>query len=280
MKLDALKTIAELESFLAGSQSVAFIVASTKDERYKFVADMLTKFSYFRLKRYEKSVVIRFLVKVSGYSRQQITRMIGCYRKHGTVVRRQKTANGFERRYTNDDIRLLAELDKRHDTPNGLRIKKLCERAYHKFGDQDYVRLSNISVSHIYNLRKSSGYGKVRRHFDKTKGRKGEYIGERRKPRTNGRPGFIRIDTVHQGDLDGCKGVYHINAVDEVTQYEVVVSVEKISEAYLLPALQILLDAFPFKIMNFHSDNGSEYINKMVANLLNKLKIGIVHKIS
>jgi hypothetical protein len=50
----------------------------------------------------------------------------------------------------------------------------------------------------------------------------------------NGKPGYIRIDTVHQGDLDGCKGVYHINAVDEVTQIEIVVSVEKISEQYFM----------------------------------------------
>jgi transposase InsO family protein len=35
----------------------------------------------------------------------------------------------------------------------------------------------------------------------------------------------------------------------------------------------ILLDAFPFVIKGFHSDNGSEYINKRVAKLLEKLLI-------
>jgi len=152
-------------------------------------------------------------------------------------------------------------------------IKKLCERAYHEFAEIAYERLSKISVSHIYNLRHSSGYKKYRYHYEKTKSPKGMHIGERRKPQSNGEPGYIRIDTVHQGDLDGEKGIYHINAVDEVTQFEVVVSVEKISEAYLIPALKILLAAFPFIIINFHSDNGSEYVNKVVAKLLNKLKI-------
>ena len=66
-------------------------------------------------------------------------------------------------------------------------------------------------------------------------------------------PGYIRIDTVHQGDQDKQKGVYHINAVDEVTQFEVICSVEKISEVYLLPVLEELLDTFPFVIINFHS---------------------------
>jgi len=136
-----------------------------------------------------------------------------------------------------------------------------------------YLRLAAISVAHIYNLRQSSDYKKVRVHYEKTKSRKGVQIGERRKPQANGSPGYIRIDTVHQGDCDGMKGVYHINAVDEVTQFEIVVSVEQISEAYLEPALKLLLEAFPFKIINFHSDNGSEYINKTVAKLLNKLTI-------
>ena len=112
-----------------------------------------------------------------------------------------------------------------------------------------------------------------RQHYEKTKANKGVHIGERRKPQSNGQAGYIRIDTVHQGDFDGCKGVYHINAVDEVTQFEMVMSVEKISENYLIPVLTLLIESFPFKIINFHSDNGSEYINAVVAKLLNKLNI-------
>jgi transposase InsO family protein len=78
---------------------------------------------------------------------------------------------------------------------------------------------------------------------------------------------------VHQGDLEGVKGVYHINAVDEVTQWEVVGAVERISEAWLLPVLQSILAQFPFVILGFHSDNGSEFVNHRVAEMLNKLLI-------
>jgi transposase InsO family protein len=273
MKLDNLKTVAEMEAFLAGNQPIAFTVASSKDERYEFVDGILKRFAYSRLKRREKGIVIKFLRKISGYSRQQLTRMIERHSECGELKRFQKTTNGFEKLYTDEDIRVLAQLDKRHDTPNGFMVKKLCERAFHEFGDLSYVRLSAISIAHIYNLRKSSGYKKIRVRYEKTKSKKGIHIGERRKPIANGNPGYIRIDTVHQGDLDGGKGVYHVNAVDEVTQFEIVVSVEKISEAYLIPALQILIDSFPFKIINFHSDNGGEYINYTVARLLNKLNI-------
>ena len=98
-------------------------------------------------------------------------------------------------------------------------------------------------------------------------------IGIRKKPEPHGKPGYLRVDSVHQGDLDKEKGVYQINLVDEVTQAEVVVTVEGISEHFLQPGLEDAIVQFPFTILNFHSDNGSEYINKTVAKLLNKLII-------
>mgnify|MGYP000636866009 CR=1 FL=1 len=273
MTLDKLSRIEELEAFLKGSQAITFTATANKAERYQVVEALLRRFCYSRLKRQDKGVLIRFLMKITGYSRQQLTRMIQRFIQTGQLKPRQKTLNGFDRVYSAEDVKRLAELDKLHDTPNGLRAKKLCERAYNKFEDQAYKRLANISVSHLYNLRRSSIYHKHRRHFEKTKSHRSISIGERRKPRPQGKPGYIRIDTVHQGDLDRQKGVYHINAVDEVTQFEMVASVEKISEAFLLPVLSLLLDAFPFKIINFHSDNGSEYVNKTVAKLLGKLLI-------
>lgn len=54
------------------------------------------------------------------------------------------------------------------------------------------------------------------------------------------------------------KGVYHINAVDCVTQWELVACCEKISEAFLLPVLKALLEEFPFEILGFHSDKGAK----------------------
>jgi transposase InsO family protein len=217
-------------------------------------------------------VVIRYLMKISGYSRQQLTRLIAQYRKTGRLRRRQRTVSGFKLKYSEKDIRLLAAMDERHDTPCGPAVKKLCERACEVFGQTEYTALASISVSHLYNLRKSITYTRQRRHFEKTQPKPSK-IGERRKPQPNGQPGYIRIDTVHQGDLDKQKGVYHINAVDEVTQFEVMFTVEKISERYLIPALDQLLETFPFTVLGFHSDNGSEYINKRVAELLEKLRI-------
>lgn len=132
--------------------------------------------------------------------------------------------------------------------------------------------MAHISHGGLYNLRYAAAYQRQRTHVDKTRPSPVS-IGERRKPFPDGRPGFLRVDSVHQGDRDGIKGVYHINAVDELTQMQLIVCVERISEAFLLPALELLLERFPFEILGFHCDNGSEYINHRVAGLLRKLHI-------
>ena len=210
--------------------------------------------------------------KITGYSRQQLVRLIQQFRETRKITFKRKAAHPFPKKYTPADIRLLAELDNWHDTLSGPATKKLCERAYHCFGQLEYQRLAEISVAHLYNLRRSIPYTQRRWHYEKTKP-KASTLGVRRKPTPNGQPGYIRIDTVHQGDFDKQKGVYHINAVDEVTQFEVVCTVEKISEQYLIPVLEELLKVFPFVILNFHSDNGSEYVNQNVVQLLSKLFI-------
>lgn len=272
MKIENLKTIDSLEEFLQGNQQVAFSVLGSKTERYHFIRKTLIKFSYITLPKKDKGVVIRYLLKMTEYSRQQLTRLIRQYTQTGRVNWTPCRSNGFTKKYTDKDITLLAKTDELHDTPCGPAVKKLCERAHDVFEDKAYQRLTNISVSHLYNLRGSEGYKRQRRNFTKTQSRQIS-IGERRKPQPEGKPGYIRIDTVHQGDQDKVKGVYHINAVDEVTQFEIVCSVEKISEHCLMPALEQMLDSFPFTIHGFHSDNGSEYINQRVADLLQKLFI-------
>ena len=81
------------------------------------------------------------------------------------------------------------------------------------------------------------------------------------------------MDTVHQGDHDGEQGVHHINAVDTVTQWEVLGCVTTICERDLIPVLEAMIHQFPFRIRGFHCDNGSEFLNRKVVRLLNKLLV-------
>jgi hypothetical protein len=140
------------------------------------------------------------------------------------------------------------------------------------FGDQTFKQLASISASHIYNLRRSAAYRKIRVRVQHTQGSKVS-IGERRQPEPKGRPGYLRVDTVHQGQHDGEPGLYHLNAVDTVTQWQVVGGTETISERHLIPVLEAMLHQFPFRILGFHCDNGSEFLNHNVVKLLNKLLV-------
>jgi len=266
-----LLTLAQLQAFLNGTVAVDFSVAA--EERYEFIARTVCRFGYRRLKRAEKAVVLRFLERVSGYSRQQLTRLVKRGGERAPLTKRYHgSRTSFVRTYTSADVLLLAATDTLHGTLSGLATKKLMERAYCVFADARYERLAVISVAHLYNLRQQTGYQRHRRAWTKTRPVT-LAIGERRAPAPNNQPGYLRVDSVCQGDQDGVKGLYHINAVDCVTQYEVVATCERISEAFLIPVLEALLQSFPFVILGFHSDNGSEYINHQVAQLLNKLLI-------
>nr|VFK63825.1 MAG: hypothetical protein BECKTC1821F_GA0114240_11075 [Candidatus Kentron sp. TC] len=229
----------------------------------------MIRFGYRSRSKTEKGLLLDLIEKVSGYSRIQTKRLVKKCLGTGRIKRRRRVWKGFERKYTDEDIRLLASTDETHGNLSGPGIKKICERAWKIFEDTKYERLAGISVSHLYNPRRSATYRNARSYFDETCP-KVSSIGERRKPQPQGKPGYLHVDTVHQGDLDGIKSVYHINAVDEVTQFQIACSVEKISERYLIPVLEMQLRDFPFVVFGFHSDNGPEYIDKRVAALLDK----------
>jgi transposase InsO family protein len=209
---------------------------------------------------------------VTGLSRAQATRLVARYVADGTVEVGRGRGKRFTVRYLPADVALLAEVDEAHETLSGPATRKLLYRGYYEFADDRYQRLADISSAHIYNLRKLRSYRERVMVFSKTRP-SATSIGVRRKPEPGGRPGYLRVDTVHQGDQDGVKGVYYVNLVDEVTQWEVVGAVERISENHLKPLLERLLKQFPFRILGFHSDNGSEFINHSIANMLNKLLI-------
>lgn len=274
-----LRTVAQLKEFLNATQEVKFTGVSGQDDqqRYEHISRVLKRLSYSSLSKVDRGVVLAYLRCTSGYSRAQLTRLVGRWETNRLaaaplIKRYAKPTVPFARKYTSADTELLVQMDRANEDVCGPAIVHLLRRAFVVYGDQRYERLSKLSVSHLYNLRKSAGYRAQRAHFTKTRAVCNP-IGVRKAPRPNGRAGWVRIDSVHQGDLDGIKGVYHITCVDAVSQWQVQACVQGISEAFLLPALAMVIEQFPFQIEGFHSDNGSEYINHKVAKLLEKLRI-------
>jgi hypothetical protein len=272
MNDDHLVSVAQLKEFARLSNSAKFKSNSSKVETYEWISNALVKFRYVSLKKKEKSIVKKYIMKMTGYSDGAVDRLISRKKKFGKIFVKERTQNIFPKFYEGNDIELLAEVSNVTLNQNGHALKAMCKSMYLDFSDLRFEKLSKISVSHLYNLKKTNIYEHKSLFYTKTNPVR-RNIGERRKPQSNGIPGHLRVDSVHQGDLDLEKGVYHINIVDEVTQAEYVGCVKVISEYFLLPVMEELLKTFPFKILGFHSDNGSEYINHQVANMLKKMLV-------
>ncbi len=261
----------QIREFLRSSEAIEF-AGCGRNEKYAWVERVLRAQGYGKLCKGERGLVRAYVEKVTGMSASQTTRLIHAFLEQGEVRVAPYQRHRFCTRYTPEDVALLAEVDRAHERLSGPAMRRILEREYERFGNTEYERLAKISVAHLYNLRSSASYRNQAVVFEATRPT-AIAIGERRRPEPQGRPGFLRVDTVHQGDWDGSKGVYHINAVDTVTQWQVVGCASKISEAYLLPVLQGVLSQFPFAILGFHADNGSEYINHQVAKMLGKLHV-------
>jgi transposase InsO family protein len=264
-------SLEQIRAFLAGSNPVQFS-GQQREKVYVWVEKTLVRHQYASLDRPGKGLVRRYLARMTGFSWAQVTRLITGYRRTGRVKAVVYQRTKFATRYTAADVNLLAYVDQAHGNLSGPATRRILEREYSEYGQTAYQRLSAISVAHLYRLRNSTAYRKRNISYQPTRPTPIP-IGERRKPQPHGSPGYLRIDTVHQGDQDGCKGLYHINAVDQVTQWEIVAATPQISELWLLPVLEAILGQFPFVIRGFHSDNGSEFINYNVARLLGKLLI-------
>jgi hypothetical protein len=266
-------TIEQVRTLVENGEQIKFAFES-KDARNEWMSERFSRFGYCFTKRRkkEKELILSYLEMVTGLSRPQLKRYALRKKKTGNVKRIIGNRNSFPTVYGPEAVARLIETDNAHGRITGEATKRILERQYSVFGDDRFEIIRHISVAHLYTLRKTRQYTSHALFLEKTRAVTRD-IGERRKPATGGLPGYIRVDSVHQGDLDKQKGVYHINMVDEVSQFEIIGCVEGISEEFLLPLLETLLDAFPFVIRGFHSDNGGEYVNHVVSQLLSKLMI-------
>lgn len=273
MKNIVIKTVEEMRKFIEGSEQVDFEMPS-REEKYTFISNTLLCSKYKKLRKKDRGTVKVFLAKVTGYEDKQMKRLIKEWKRDGLRYSKRRAVGASVCIYKPVDIDLLIKTDILHRTPNGLTTKAILLRELVTFGHVKYQNISNISVSHIYNVRKNNlrYTSSDAMLYTKTRAVSTD-IGERMKPMPYGKPGFIRVDSVHQGDKEGEKGVYHINLVDEVTQWELIGCVPQITDEYMEPLLEALLEMLPFVVINFHSDNGSEYINRVVEKILERLLI-------
>lgn len=268
-------SIEQCENFLKTNKElgVQYEILSVCD-KYEFIKQIKWSIKYVSLNLAGKCCVLDYLKLFTSYSKSHLKRLMKKAVDGKLIYNPSKKRNKFAKKYFPTDIALLINTDCYHQCLSGEATKKILVREYETFGKVDYATIAQISVAHIYNIRNNNlQYNSSNAKFYKRTKATEVDIGTRRKPQPNGKPGYLRIDTVHQGDYLGNKGVYHINIVDEVTQYELIATVPRITEKYLKPAIKEMLKLFPFVVYEFHADNGSEYINKTVARLLNKIHV-------
>lgn len=245
------------------------------EKAYAWVDQILDRFSYHsrgknRLSKKEKMSIRKYIQMYTTYSRSQITRLIKEKKENGTLkYGKGKKRNSFKKIYTKEDAELLAEADNAYRRMSGNAMRKTFKDEFELYGKKDYERLAQISHGQFYRLRGSLDYKEKSITIGRTISVNCS-IGIRKKPQPDGKPGYIRADTVHQGDFEGVKGVYHVNLVDEVTQWEILFCVESITEGSMAYVVEQALKLFPFNIIGFHSDNGGENINGSVSEVLQK----------
>lgn len=257
-------SIAQLQEFLKGSQQIPLSLENESvGKKYEFIDETIRKFLYRKLCKKDKKIILWYLQKATGYKKERVYQLVGRAEKGSlkkALYRRVKP----HKIYTTSDIKLLEKTDELHLRLSEDATKEILRREYEVFGKKEYQILSRVSHAHISNLRHAETYRSF--FINHTKARQIP-IGQTRPPENFGRPGSIRIDSVSQKD------VFHINSVDEITQWEIVFCVPQISERYMIPALEQMFDQYPFAIFNFHSDRGHETINYRVAELLQRLLI-------
>jgi len=256
--------ITQIRAFLKGSQEFDFSLrAAAIDKKYEFIDETVKRLSYARLPKRDKKIVIQYLKKIVGYKKTQLSKLIN------QAIIGELKKNPYKRVhphkiYTSTDIKILEKTDELHIRLSEGATKEILRREFEMFHHLNYQTISHISHSHITNLRHSPVYSS--HWINHTKARNIP-IGITMPPENFGRPGSIRVDVVHQRD------VYHINSVDEITQWQIVVCVPQISESCIIPAFRQMLNQYPFIIFNFHSDRGGENINYQVADMLDKERI-------
>jgi len=256
--------VTQIKEFLKGSQGFDLSLKEADiEEKYQFIDKTVDRVKYGKLKKRDKKAVVNYLKKITSYKKTQLSRLVN-QAIIGELKRKPYRRFHPRRIYTAADIKILERTDELHLRLSEGATKEILRREYEVFHHHNYQTISRISHSHITNLRHSLVYSG--HWINHTKARQIP-IGITCPPENYGRPGSIRVDSVSQRDI------YHINSVDEILQWEIIVCVPQICEACMLPALEDLIDQYPFTIFNFHSDRGGENINYQVANFLQHLLI-------
>jgi hypothetical protein len=117
LNIENLTTVGSRDQSLKGNQTIAFRVLGDKTERYQLTQKIRVKFTYQTYSKKDKGLIRRRLIKMTWYSSQQATRLIGQHKRKSQIEWQSCGVNELSCRYSNEDVRLLALMDEQHDMP-------------------------------------------------------------------------------------------------------------------------------------------------------------------
>ena len=96
LQTERVRTLDQVRAFVEGSEAVDFAGAE-RESVYEFVRRALVRLDYERFGKSDKGLVRRYMAKVTGLSRAQLTRLIGQHRETGHIEDRRAPLSGATR---------------------------------------------------------------------------------------------------------------------------------------------------------------------------------------
>ena len=178
-------SLQQIEKFFGAANEVRF-EARERKQLYGWTERLLCQQEYVRQGRRARGLLRRYIGKMTGLSRAQLTRLVGRYAAMGRVQKKITQRHRFPQRYTRADIELLAQVDEAHEGLSGPATRHILQREFREYGKKEFERLARISNGHLYNLRQHPRYRQRRQNYQKTRPSLVP-IGERRRPDPQGR---------------------------------------------------------------------------------------------
>ena len=152
------RTVEQVREILEGTRALDFTLSADPFARCAWIASVLGRLHYRQMGRANRGVVLQYLRRFSGLSRAQVTRLVRRFLRREKLIRRRGApSNTFARRYTDDDLDALAEVEREYGRLSGPATVVVLRRMRQVYDDERFERLQHLSASHLYNLRRSAG---------------------------------------------------------------------------------------------------------------------------
>lgn len=241
----------------------------TINERRKYIHKIWGR--YRDSSKQEKSLLLDEAAQITGLHRKSILRIL-----NGRLSRKPRAKNRGKT-YGPTVAYAVRKIAKSLDyacaerlKPNLLWMAELLQSHGELRLDNDLKeKLTTISVSTIKRLVKNSEHRAEKIAFRKAPSRPNSKLKSsipiKRIPWDTSMPGHFEVDTVHHcgGSAQGIYA-YTLQLVDVASGWSEIVPVYGNSFLAMKDGFDYLFARLPFPVLEFHPDNGSEFINKLL----------------